>query len=95
MNINHNNDLCLIENLDDPRIWHKRFCHINFKYINKVAKNNLIRGLPKINFKVKNLCDACQIEKLKKISFKSQREISTKQPLELLHLDLFGPTQVC
>lgn len=63
MNINHNDDLCLALNYDDLWIWHKRFCHINFVYIKKLTKNNLLRGLPKINFKVKNLCDACQLGK--------------------------------
>ena len=47
-----------------------------------------------MNFKVDNLCDACQKGKLKKSSFKSKNEISSKQPLELLHLDLFGPMQI-
>lgn len=34
------------------------------------------------------------LENKKKSSFKSKKEISTKQPPELLHLDLIGPTQV-
>ena len=63
-------------------------------YINKLAKYEQDRGLPKINYKVENLCDDCQIGKLKKSTFKSKNNISTKQPLELLHLYLFVPTQV-
>ena len=31
---------------------------------------------------------------IRKISSKSKTNISTKQPSELLHLDLFGPTQI-
>ncbi len=47
-----------------------------------------------MNFKIDHICDACQLGKLTKSSFKSKKVISTLQPLELLHMDLFGPTQV-
>ena len=94
MKIRHNDNMCLVADINDPWIWHKRFCHVNFKNIHKLAKNNIVRGLPTMNFKVNNLCDACQKGKLKKSTFKAKNEISTKQPLELLHLDLFGPMQV-
>ena len=94
MKINKNKDMCLMVKDNDPWLWHKRFCHINFKSIQKLSKNELVKGLPKINFKINNLCDDCQFGKLTKSSFKSKKVISTLQPLELLHMDLFGPTQV-
>ena len=47
-----------------------------------------------MKFKIDNICDACQLGKLTKSSFKSKKVISTTQPLELLHMDLFRPTQV-
>ena len=37
---------------------------------------------------------ACQHGKQSKCSFPLNKEVSTSRPLELLHLDLFGPTQV-
>ena len=79
MNINKNSNLRLTAKHDDPWLWHKRFCHINFKNISKLAKYELVRGLPKINYKVENLRDDCQIGKLKKSSFKSKNNISTKK----------------
>ena len=86
--------MCLIAKENDPWLWHKRFCYINFKAIHKLSKNDLVKGLPKMNFKINHICDACQLGKLTKSSFKSKKVISTLQPLELLHMDLFGPTQV-
>ena len=94
MNTNHNSDMCLVANDNDPWLWHKCFCQINFRIIDKLAKNDLVKGLPKVSFKVDNICDACQLGKLTKSSFKSKKVISMLQPLELLHMDLFGPTQV-
>ena len=50
--------------------------------------------MPKIKFEKDKLCDACQFGKQVKVSFKPKKCVSTSKPLELLHLDLFGPTQI-
>ena len=89
-----NDNLCLLANTSDPWIWHKRFGHLNFKLLSRLSKLDLVRGIPELNFKVDSVCDACQLEKLKKSSFKLKDMISTSKPLELLHLDLFGPSKV-
>ncbi|GKG05609.1 putative ribonuclease H-like domain-containing protein [Tanacetum coccineum] len=31
---------------DESMLWHRRLGHINFKNINKLVKDNLVRGLP-------------------------------------------------
>ncbi|GKA69342.1 retrovirus-related pol polyprotein from transposon TNT 1-94 [Tanacetum coccineum] len=40
---------CLVTKatLDESMLWHMRLCHINFENINKLVKDNLVRGLPK------------------------------------------------
>ncbi|GKA40027.1 putative ribonuclease H-like domain-containing protein, partial [Tanacetum coccineum] len=35
---------------DESMLWHRRLGHINFKYINKFVKENLVRGLPLKHF---------------------------------------------
>ena len=60
----------------------------------KLSKKDLVKGLPKANFSKNKICDACQIGKQTKSSFKTKKLISTSKPLELLHMDLFGPTRV-
>ncbi|GJZ67678.1 ribonuclease H-like domain-containing protein, partial [Tanacetum coccineum] len=39
---------CLITKAtsDESKLWHRRLGHINFKNLNKLAKGNLVRGLP-------------------------------------------------
>nr|GEY50583.1 ribonuclease H-like domain-containing protein [Tanacetum cinerariifolium] len=37
--------------LDDSMLWHRRLGHINFKNINKLVKDNLVRGLPSKRYK--------------------------------------------
>nr|GEW57965.1 hypothetical protein [Tanacetum cinerariifolium] len=35
---------------DESMLWHRRLSHINFKNINKLVKENLVRGLPSKRF---------------------------------------------
>ena len=53
----------------------------------------MVTHLPKLNFEKDRICDACQLGKQTKVSFKSKNIVSTSRPLELLHMDLFGPTR--
>ena len=74
--------------------WHKRLSHLNFKKLNYLVKHNLVRGLPQVNFVQDGLCDACQLGKQKRTSFKSKTENSITEPFHMLHLDLFGPVNI-
>jgi transposase InsO family protein len=49
--------------------------------------------LPKISFEKDKICEACVKGKQVKNSFKITAFISTQKPLELFHIDLFGPVQ--
>jgi len=62
--------------------------------ISKISKLDLVRGLPKINFEKDKICEACVKGKQVKNNFYSNDFISTKRPLELLHIDLFGHTSI-
>ncbi|MFA1236664.1 GAG-pre-integrase domain-containing protein, partial [Klebsiella pneumoniae] len=84
---------CFVISNEVQWLWHKRLGHVNFKMISKLSKYDLVRGLPKISFKKDHLCDACQKGKQVKSSFKANDIVSTRHPLELLHLDLFGPSR--
>jgi len=74
--------------------WHRRLGHINFKILNKLVKNNLVRGLPLKDFSVVEKCIACAKGKQHKKPHKLKIENSISQPLELLHTDLFSPISV-
>ena len=85
---------CLKVSNEDPWLWHRRLCHFNMELLKEVSKRELVRGLPKIKFEKDKICDACQFGKQTKTSFKPKKCVSTSKPLELLHLDLFGPSQI-
>ena len=72
----------------------KRLGHINFELMNDLCKNKFVIRLPKLKFNKDKPCDACQKEKQSKSSFKLKNIVYTSRPLELIHMDLFGPTRV-
>ncbi|GJR74447.1 putative ribonuclease H-like domain-containing protein [Tanacetum coccineum] len=80
--------------LDESNLWHRRLGHINFKTINKLVKGNLVRGLPSKLFEINQTCVACQKGKQHRASCKTKIVSSISQPLQMLHMDLFGPTFV-
>ncbi|GJV83610.1 putative ribonuclease H-like domain-containing protein [Tanacetum coccineum] len=80
--------------IDESNLWHRRLGHINFKTMNKLVRGNLVRGLPSKLFENDHSCVACQKGKQHKASCKTKLVSSISQPLQMLHMDLFGPTSV-
>ncbi|GKD00913.1 putative ribonuclease H-like domain-containing protein, partial [Tanacetum coccineum] len=80
--------------IDESNLWHRRLGHINFKTMNKLVRGNLVRGLPSKLFENDHTCLACQKGKQHKASCKTKLVSSISQLLQMLHMDLFGPTSV-
>nr|GEZ76449.1 hypothetical protein [Tanacetum cinerariifolium] len=72
-------------------LWHHRLSHLNFGAINHVARQGLVRGLPKLKFKKDHICSACAMGKSTKKSHKPKYEDTNQEKLYLLHMDLCGP----
>ncbi|GJT20942.1 putative ribonuclease H-like domain-containing protein [Tanacetum coccineum] len=85
---------CLVAKttLDESMLWHRRLSHIDFKNINKLVKDNLVRGLPTKRFENDQTCVACLKGKQHRASCKSKVLNPITKPLFMLHMDLFGPT---
>ncbi|GJT96443.1 putative ribonuclease H-like domain-containing protein [Tanacetum coccineum] len=62
--------------------------------MNKLVRGNLVRGLPSKLFEINQTCVACQKGKQHKASCKFKAVSSISQPLQMLHMDLFGLTFV-
>ncbi|GJX24327.1 putative ribonuclease H-like domain-containing protein [Tanacetum coccineum] len=87
---------CLIAKAttNESNKWHRRLGHVKFKNLNKLVKVNLVRRLTSKIFKNDHTCVACQKGKQHKASCKAKSVSSISYSLQLLHLDLFGPTSV-
>ncbi|KAI3771818.1 hypothetical protein L6452_02987 [Arctium lappa] len=75
-------------------LWHKRLSHLNFKTLNFLSLKELVSGLPQHSYAKESLCSACEKGKQTKASFKSKQVPSVTSPLQLLHMDLFGPVNI-
>ncbi|GJV00123.1 putative ribonuclease H-like domain-containing protein [Tanacetum coccineum] len=78
----------------ESMLWHRRLSHINFKNINKLVKENLVRDLPLKRFENDQTCVACLKGKQHRASCKTKAFNPITKPLFMLHMDLFGPTFV-
>nr|GEY51566.1 hypothetical protein [Tanacetum cinerariifolium] len=92
----HKNLTCLVEkaSVDKSMLWHRRLGHLNFKTMNKLVRNNLVRGLPSKCFENDHTCVACLKGKQHKASCKTNKAFRvfnkrTKKVEENLHVDFF------
>ncbi|GKA93771.1 retrovirus-related pol polyprotein from transposon TNT 1-94 [Tanacetum coccineum] len=85
--------ICLTTIDENSTLWHRRLGHANMHLIQSLASKELVRNLPKLKFD-QHFCDACKIGKQAHASHKAKNVVSTTRCLELLHMDLFGPSAV-
>ncbi|GJV36170.1 retrovirus-related pol polyprotein from transposon TNT 1-94 [Tanacetum coccineum] len=85
--------ICLATIDKNSTLWHRRLGHANMRLIQSLASKELVRNLPKLKFD-QHFCDACKIGKQAHASHKAKNIVSTTRCLELLHMDLFGPSTV-
>nr|GFA59468.1 hypothetical protein [Tanacetum cinerariifolium] len=57
--------ICLLPKASKTKswLWHRRLSHLNFGTINHLARQGLVRGLPKLKFEKDHLCSACAMGK--------------------------------
>ncbi|GKA12009.1 retrovirus-related pol polyprotein from transposon TNT 1-94 [Tanacetum coccineum] len=72
-------------------LWHKRLSHLNFKNINKLAKQNKVLSLPSLVYSKDKPYTTCEKRKHHRASFKTKQNFTIGKCLHLLHMDLFGP----
>ncbi|GKA12418.1 retrovirus-related pol polyprotein from transposon TNT 1-94 [Tanacetum coccineum] len=85
--------ICLAMIDENSTLWHRRLGHANMRLIQSLASKELVRNLPKLKFD-QYFCDACKIGKQAHGSHKAKNIVSMTRCLELLHMDLFGPSAV-
>jgi hypothetical protein len=84
---------CNKATIDNSELWHQRLGHLNFTNMLKISGKGIVEGLPKIEKTEKGVCGACQLGKQTRAAHKKTSGIHTSKNLELLHMDLMGPTR--
>ncbi|GJS01332.1 retrovirus-related pol polyprotein from transposon TNT 1-94 [Tanacetum coccineum] len=85
--------ICLATIDENSTLWHRRLGHANMRLIQSLASKDLVKNLPRLKFD-QHFCDACKIGKQAHSSHKAKNMVSMTRCLELLHMDLFGPSAV-
>ncbi|GJX50285.1 retrovirus-related pol polyprotein from transposon TNT 1-94 [Tanacetum coccineum] len=85
--------ICLATIDENSTLWHRRLGHPNMHLIQLLAFKDLVRNLPRLKFD-QHFCDACKIRKQAHASHKAKNMVSMTRCLELLYMDLFGPSAV-
>jgi hypothetical protein len=88
--IEPNSALLLTHADESSRIWHERFEHLNFRYMQQLSKKKLVDGLPDIHFS-KGVCEGCVLEKHPQEKFDKGKSQRASAPLDLIQSDLMGP----
>ncbi|GJR52733.1 retrovirus-related pol polyprotein from transposon TNT 1-94 [Tanacetum coccineum] len=88
--------ICLLSKALNTKswLWHRRLSHLNFDTLNKVAKDSLARGIPKLKFQKDHLCSTCSLGKSKKSSHQPKAKDTNQEKLYHLHMDLCCPMRV-
>ncbi|GJT18104.1 retrovirus-related pol polyprotein from transposon TNT 1-94 [Tanacetum coccineum] len=88
--------ICLLSKASKTKSWllHRRLSHLNFSTLNKLAKDGLARGIPRLKFQKDHLCLECALGKSKKSSHQPKDEDTNQKQLYLLHMDFCGPMHV-
>jgi hypothetical protein len=83
-------DTCLVAKSDKGWLWHRRLSHVGMRNLTKLLKNGHIIGLTNVTFQKGRFCGAYQEGKQHGAPHNTKNVVTTKRPLELLHIDLFG-----
>jgi transposase InsO family protein len=84
-------DACLIAKTNMGWLWHRRLAHVGMKNLHKLLKGEHVLGLTDVCFEKDTPCAGCQAGKQVGTTHQSKNVMTTSRPLELLHMDLFGP----
>src|SRR4051794_33674671 len=72
-------------------LWHRRLGHAGMKNLQTLISKKNIIGIDNFKFDKDRLCSACKAGKIAKKHHSTKTIMTTTRPLELLHMDLFGP----
>nr|GFC01376.1 integrase, catalytic region, zinc finger, CCHC-type, peptidase aspartic, catalytic [Tanacetum cinerariifolium] len=84
--------ICLLSKASKTKswLWHRRLSHLNFGAINHLARQGLVRGLPKLRFEKITFVQHVPWARAPR-TYKPKSKDTNQEKLYLLHMDLCGP----
>ena len=80
-------------------MWHRRFGHLNYKYVEKMCKDKLVSGMnfcqnAECSSVESRDCEACSLGKMQRKSLPKKSDNRATKVFEIVHTDICGPMQV-
>ena len=75
----------------DTSLWHRRLGHMSEKGMKMLLSRGKLPELKSIDF---DMCESCILGKQKNVNFLKTYRTSKAEKLELVHIDLWGPSSV-
>ena len=75
----------------DTALWHNRLGHMSEKGMKELHSKKVLPGLKCVNM---DFDEICVHGKQKRVSFVKTRKENNREKLELVHINVWGPTQV-
>src|SRR3954465_760795 len=82
---------CLMAKATSGWLWHIRLGHAGMKNLQTLISKKHVIGINEVKFDKDHLSSACEAGKITKKHHAPKTIMTTTRPLELLHMDLFGP----
>ena len=71
-------------------MWHERFGHMNFKFLQQIHNDNMVEGFPLIQTS-NGVCHGCLVGKHPEKRYEVGKETRSASTLCLIHNDVSGP----
>ncbi|KAE8705435.1 hypothetical protein F3Y22_tig00110429pilonHSYRG01243 [Hibiscus syriacus] len=73
-------------------LWHMRLGHVSYSKLSVMVKKSMLKGLPQLDVRTDTVCAGCQYGKAHQLPY-DESKFKAKEPLELVHSDVFGPVK--
>jgi hypothetical protein len=91
--LKENREECHLRKHDESWLWNRRLGHLKFDHLIKLKNLKEVKYLPRISKPQDSMCKPWKVGKLTRTQFKSKSFTSIEKPLQLVHMNLCGPSR--
>ena len=71
------------------KLWHERFGHLNYRYLQELSKERMVEGIPSFKFS-KGTCKGCIVGKHVERKYGKRKERREIQVIDMIHSYFIG-----
>ncbi|KAE8655260.1 tir-nbs resistance protein [Hibiscus syriacus] len=82
----------MVVKADNSRLPITNIGHVSYSKLSVMVKKSMLKGLPQLDVRTDTVCAGCQYGKAHQLPY-DESKFKSKEPLELVHSDVFGPVK--